>query len=67
VATYTWDVQLPGHDLPQRIATTYLLDQGEEITVDGLPWLVEQVELNTESAQPTGLVTVMPAQGPLSS
>lgn len=67
MSDYLWDVQLPGEDLPHRVETDYVLTDGEEITVDGLPWIVEHVELSEESAPPTGVVMVAPAHGPLSS
>ena len=67
MSEYVWDVQLPGEDLPHRVETDYLLTDGEEITLGGLPWIVEHVELSAESAPPTGTVTVAPSHGPLSS
>ena len=67
MSEYLWDVQLPGDDLPHRIETNHLVADGEEITIAGLPWIVEHVELSADSAPPTGLVTVAPAHGPLSS
>lgn len=42
---FTWDVQLPGEDLPRPLTTDYLVSEGEEIVVDGRKWLVERVEL----------------------
>lgn len=67
---FTWDVQLPGEDLPRRLTTDYLLSEGEEIAIDGRRWLVERVDL-TERAEPdeatnvpTGLVAVIPPNDP---
>jgi transcriptional regulator of aromatic amino acid metabolism len=62
---YTWDVLLPGEDLPRILTTDYLVSEGEEIDIDGSEWLVERVELNErdddEAANvPAGVVTVIP-------
>ncbi|HEY5099768.1 MAG TPA: hypothetical protein VII54_06920 [Gaiellaceae bacterium] len=63
---YTWDVLLPGEDLPRVLTTDYLVSEGEEIEVDGSEWLVERVELTErddidETADvPMGIVTVVP-------
>jgi hypothetical protein len=48
-AELTWDVQLPGEDLPHRTKTDHLLRQGETIRVDGRQWRVEAEEI--EEAQ----------------
>ena len=62
---YTWDVLLPGEDLPRVLTTDYLVSEGEEIEVDGSEWLVERVELTErddidETADvPMGIVTVV--------
>ena len=63
---FTWDVQLPGEDLPRRLTTDYLVSEGEEIAVDGREWLVERVDLTEpdergEAADvATGIVAVVP-------
>jgi hypothetical protein len=63
---FTWDVLLPGEDLPHQLTTDYLVSEGEEITVVGREWLVERVDLTEgadvdESANvPTGVVVVAP-------
>ena len=56
---FTWDVYVPGEDLPHGLTTDYLVSEGEEIEFDGLEWLVESVEL-TEVEAVTGVVTVVP-------
>ena len=63
---FTWDVQMPGEDLPRRLTTDYLVSEGEEIVVEGREWLVERVDLaeaaeREESANvATGIVAVAP-------
>ena len=63
---YTWDVLLPGEDLPRVLTTDYLVSEGEEIVIDGGEWLVDRVELTDhddtdETADvPAGIVTVVP-------
>ena len=67
---YVWDVLLPGEDLPRRLATDYLVSEGEEIAVDGRAWIVERVDLTDptdvdETANlPTGVVAVVPPHEP---
>ena len=46
MAEFTWDVYLPGEDLPHGLTTDYLVSEGEEIAVDGREWLVEGVTIN---------------------
>ena len=58
---FVWDVQVPGEDLPQRLTTDYLLGDGEQISIDGRPWLVERVEVEPSDERP-GLVFVIPPQ-----
>ena len=41
----SWDVFIPGDDLPRRITTDYVLTEGELVVVDGRSWLVERVVL----------------------
>lgn len=66
VAEFTWDVQVPGEDLPRRLTTDYLVSEGEEIVVDGREWLVERVEIieNDETDETasvaTGIIAVVP-------
>ena len=70
MAEFTWDVLLPGEDLPRLLTTDYLLSQGEEIEIDGRSWLVERVDLtdrnDIDEAADTaaGVVTVVPPRGP---
>jgi hypothetical protein len=70
VAEFTWDVHLPGEDLPRRLATDYLLSEGEEIVVDGREWLVERVDLAEtddidEAANVAiGIIAVVPPNEP---
>jgi hypothetical protein len=59
VAAFTWDVQVPGEDLPRRLTTDYLVSEGEEIAVDGREWLVERVDI-TEAGEVDGLIAVVP-------
>jgi hypothetical protein len=68
---FTWDVQLPGEDLPRRLTTDYLVSEGEEVVVDGREWLVERVDLTerdevdeeaTDVA--TGIVVAVPPNEP---
>ncbi len=56
---YTWEIRIPGEDLPRELTTDYLVSEGEEIEVDGSEWLVEDVEIEDEAAL-TGIVTVVP-------
>jgi hypothetical protein len=71
VAKFTWDVLLPGEDLPRTLTTDYLVSEGEEIEIDGRRWLAERVELTDrdddtdENANvPAGVVTVVPPDAP---
>ena len=64
MAEFTWDVFLPGEDLPHRLTTDYIVQEGEAITVDGREWLAERVEIEDELAA-TGNVRVVAADGPL--
>ena len=59
---------VPGEDLPHRLTTDYLISEGEEVTVLGRAWLVEDVELietTDDVGDPvhaaTGTVTVVAA------
>lgn len=67
---FTWDVLLPGEDLPRRLTTDYLVSEGEEIAIDGMEWLIERVDLTEravvdETANvPTGVVAVVPPNDP---
>jgi hypothetical protein len=58
---YTWAVRFPGEDLPHTLTTDYLVSEGEEIEIDGREWLVENVEMEDETAL-TGIVTVVPSR-----
>jgi hypothetical protein len=55
---YVWDVQIPGEDLPRRITTDYLVNDGEQITVDGRAWIVERVATAEEIEGAAGVVWV---------
>jgi hypothetical protein len=46
VPQFTWDVQLPGEDLPRQVTTDYLVNEGDTISVDGRDWIVEGVEMD---------------------
>ena len=67
---FTWDVQLPGEDLPRRLTTDYLVSEGEEIAVDGREWLVERVDLTEADERDetadvaTGIIAVVPPNEP---
>ena len=64
MAEWTWDVFFPGEDLPHRVTTGYLLNEGETIAVDGREWLVGRVEIEDEVAA-TGIVLATAPEGPL--
>lgn len=64
LAEFTWDVQLPGEDLPRRLTTDYALSEGEQVTIDGLPWLVERVETDEAMPEISGLVYVVQPHEP---
>jgi hypothetical protein len=70
VAEFTWDVLLPGEDLPRLLTTDYLVSEGEEIEVAGRRWLVERVDITERddidetAIVPAGLVTVVPPDEP---
>jgi hypothetical protein len=64
VPEFKWDVHLPGADLPHRIATDYLVSDGEKITIGGREWVVERVELAEEIEDAVGLVWVVPRAEP---
>ena len=62
---FSWDVHIPGEDLPRRLQTTYLLSAGEEVVVDGDTWVVESVEaIEDDEGMVTGRVVVGPPHGP---
>jgi hypothetical protein len=65
VPEFTWDVQIPGEDLPHRLTTDYLVSEGEEITVDGRNWIVERVELEESIGFSAGIVFVSAPHEPL--
>jgi hypothetical protein len=64
VAEWTWDVFLPGEDLPRSLKSDYLLQEGEAFAVDGREWLADRVEIQDEEAA-KGLVLAVLPQGPL--
>lgn len=64
MATFNWDVLLPGEDIPRSLTTDYILSEGEEITVEGTPWLIEHVEIDESIADATGIVSVIAASRP---
>jgi hypothetical protein len=62
---FTWDVLLPGEDLPRRLTTDYILSEGEELTLDGRTWLIERVEIDDAIEEATGIVAVVPPHDPV--
>jgi len=61
VPEYTWSIYVPGEDLPHRLTTDYLVSEGEEIKVDGIEWLVDNVEMEHDAEDAfTGVVAVVP-------
>lgn len=64
MAEFTWDVHLPGEDLPRRVTTDYLLSEGEELTIDGRAWTVDRVDTDQSIDDATGIVTVVPPHEP---
>jgi hypothetical protein len=64
MAEFTWDVQLPGEDLPRRVATDYLLSEGEELDIDGRTWTIDRVDTDRSIEDATGIVTVVPPHEP---
>ena len=64
MAEFTWDVFLPGEDLPHRVTTDYLVGDGEAVMVDGREWLADSVEIEDEHGA-TGKITVVAPEGPL--
>jgi hypothetical protein len=65
VPEFTWDVLLPGEDLPRRLTTDYLLSEGEELTLDGRLWLIERVEIDASIEEANGIVSVTPPHDPV--
>jgi len=63
----SWDVFVPGDDLPRRVATDYVVSEGELVAVDGEQWLVERVVMPEESEGDgvVPLVYVEPPHEPL--
>jgi hypothetical protein len=65
MAAFTWDVHLPGEDLPRPLETDHLLSEGDEVFVDGQAWVVDSVEVIDEAAAPkSGVVTVAASHDP---
>lgn len=62
---FTWDVLLPGEDLPRRLTTDYILSEGEEVTLDGRMWLIERVEIDDSIEDTPGIVSVTPPHEPV--
>jgi len=60
-------VFVPGDDLPRRVATDYVVSEGELVAVDGEQWLVERVVMPEESEGDgvVPLVYVEPPHEPL--
>ncbi len=58
---------VPGDDLPRRVATDYVVSEGELVAVDGEQWLVERVVMPEESEGDgvVPLVYVEPPHEPL--
>jgi hypothetical protein len=64
VAEFSWDVFLPGEDLPHPLKTDYVLQEGEAISIDGREWLADRVEIRDEMAG-AGIVLAVAPEGPL--
>jgi len=65
MAEYAWNVFVPGEDLPHRLTTDYLVSEGEQVTVDGRPWLVEHVDIDEAIEGAVGTISVVAAEGPV--
>lgn len=69
MAEFTWNVCLPGEDLPHPLTSDYLLQEGEVINIDGREWLADRVELRDETAGAeaagAGIVLAIAPEGPL--
>jgi hypothetical protein len=63
VEPFSWDVYVPGEDLPHSLTTDYLVSEGEQISVDGRAWLVEHVELDEPTEVVTGRISVVAPAG----
>lgn len=64
MAEFTWNVLLPGADLPREVKTDYLVSDGEEIEVDGQAWVIERVDIDDSTDPPTGMISVIPPNEP---
>lgn len=67
--SFTWEVFVPGEDLPRELQTDYLLAEGDLVEIGGR-WLVQSVELDEDLQEDDdaetlrGLVHVAPAAEP---
>jgi len=67
--SFTWEVFVPGEDLPRELRTDYLVAEGDVVEVGGR-WLVESVALDDDlqadddSDALRGVVHVAPAAEP---
>jgi len=66
---FTWDVHLPGEDLPRRLKTGYLVSEGETIEIGGREWLIESVDVvdvddATNDEPVTGTISAIPPKEP---
>lgn len=61
---FSWNVLLPGEDLPREVTTDYLLSDGEEIEVDGRLWVIDKVDVDDSTDPPTGMISVVPPHEP---
>ena len=64
MAEFVWNVFLPGEDLPQRLTTDYILQEGEAINIDGREWLADRVEIR-DGPTLSGIVLAVVPEGPL--
>ena len=64
MAEFAWDVFLPGEDLPHRLTTDYIFQEGEAININGREWLADRVEIRDETTVP-GIVLAVAPEGPL--
>jgi hypothetical protein len=59
----SWDVFVPGDDLPRRVTTDYVVSEGELVGIDGEQWLVERVVI-PEDGEDDGVVPLVYVEPP---
>lgn len=64
VAEFVWDVFVPGEDLSHRLTTDYLVSEGEQVSLGGRTWIVENVEIDEAIEGANGKIDVVPAAEP---